>query len=122
MNSLESLGTGASALETALNVKFDNNFITEHIDQTLITLGRSFIDESATDQDILQETVTDILFYYVITGEFGLHTEKLERLYVEDEGLETEKAFDATTEEELYDLIIHFLSPSKTCKTYTLYC
>ena len=112
-------------LETCLKVTFDSNFLTHVIDKTLNNIAESFFTEeqlSDLEQQTTVETVKDILYHYALTGEFGLKTSELQRLYVEDEGLATEEAFNAWNESELYDIIVRYLNPPRVCKTYTIHC
>ena len=123
LDTLEYYMSGLDELENTLNTKFNQNFLTTTIDNIIITIAKSFLAEDnreEIDKDICTETVTDILYHYVFEGEFGLHTEQLTRLYIEDEGLETEEAFDACNNEQLYALIMRYLHPVRICKTFLL--
>ena len=125
MNSLGSYVSGLENLETALNIMFDNNFLTTHIDRTLVTLSESFFTQEQLDNiedQVAIETVTDMIYHYAFKGEFGLKTAELQRLYVEDEGLATEFSMNAFTSEELYDVIERYLHPPKECETFTIHC
>lgn len=116
---------GIDTLEQALNVTFDNNFLTHILDKSLDTIAESFFrDDQLEDLENqpMIETVKDILYHYAFKGEFGLKTGELQRLYVEDEGLKTEEAFNAFNAEELYDIIVRYLQPTRVCKTYTIHC
>ena len=123
LDSLEYYMDGLTDLEDTLNTKFNQNFLTTTIDNIIITVANSFLVEDnreEIDKDVCTETITDILYYYVFESEFGLHTQKLTRLYIEDEGLETEEAFDACNNEQLYTLIMRYLHPVRLCKTFLL--
>lgn len=122
---IENHVAGMSELETILNITFDNNFLTKTIDRTIVILGESFF----TEQEIKDEnhaltvnTVVDMIYHFCLTCEFGLKTEQLKRLYVEDAGLETEEAFDACTSEQLYDTICRYIHPIEAKKTYLINC
>lgn len=122
---IESHVDGISQLETCLNVTFDNNFLTKTIDHTIVILGESFFteEELKDENNILTvNTVVDMIYHFCITCDFGLKTETLKRLYVEDDGLDTEEAFDAYTSEQLYDIIIRYIAPVSVKKTYLINC
>lgn len=125
LNMIEYYQAGLSNLETTLNVMFDDNFLTNSIDNLITALANSFFTDEELDDDNTLETasiVTDIIYHYCFTSDFGLRSEKLKKLYIEDEGLETEEVFDACTPSELYNLINRYIHPVRKCKTYTLRC
>ena len=117
--------SGMEQLEETLHVTFDNNFLTKTIDKGLCTLAEGFFtEEQLNDLEWVPtlETVKDIIYHYALTCEFGLHSDKLYHLYVEDEGTSTEFAMNAYTAEELYSLIVRYVNPPSAPKTYTLHC
>lgn len=117
--------TGMEDLEKTLQVTFDNNFLTRHLDRSLETISQSFFTQEQIediDDQIAIETVTDIIYHYAFKGEFGSKISELQRLYIEDENLSTEFAMNAFNSEELYDVIERYLNPPNVCKTYTLHC
>ena len=125
LNIIEYYEAGLSNLETTLNVLFDDNFLTNIIDNLITALANSFFTDQELNDDVNLETacvVTDIIYHYCFAGEFGLKTDKLKKLYIEDEGLETEEYFDACTALQLYNLICRYIHPVRVCKTYTLHC
>ena len=125
LNIIEYYTAGLSNLETTLNVIFDDNFLTTSIDNLIMALAESFFTDEELDDDNTSETiciVNDIIYHYCFTSDFGLRSEKLKRLYIEDEGLETEEAFDACSAKQLYNLIIRYIHPVRKCATYTLHC
>lgn len=125
INTLSYFTSGMEELEETLKVTFDNNFMTHTLDSILDTVGKSFFrDDQLEDLENqpMIETVIDIIYHYAFRGEFGLKTGELQRLYVEDEGLKTEEAFNAFNAEELYDIIVRYLQPPRVCKTYTIHC
>ena len=116
---------GMEELEKSLGVMFDDNFMTKMVDRTLVTIGESFFTKEQIDDienDVALNTVTDILYHYAFQGEFGLKVAKLQRLYVEDEGLKTEFALNAFNSEELYAIIDRYLNPPHAAKTYLINC
>lgn len=116
---------GMSELETCLNVTFDNNFLTKTIDHTIVILGESFFtEEELKDENnvVTVNTVVDMIYHFCLICDFGLKTAGLKRLYVEDNGLETERAFDAITADQLYESICKYINPSETVKTYLINC
>lgn len=122
---LENHVNGMSELETHLNVTFDDNFLTKTIDHTIVIIGESFFteDQLKDENNILTvNTVVDMLYHFCLTCDFGLKSEKLKRLYVEDDGLETEEAFDACTAEQLYDVICRYIHPIEAKQTYLINC
>lgn len=114
---LESYECGLSELETTLNVTFDNNFLTHTVDKMIDTLSESFFtQEQLKDIDYVCqiETVKDLLYHYCFTAEFGLLTDRLKGLYIENEGKADERKFDCLTEEQLYDIIVRYVNPENT--------
>ena len=125
INTLGYFTSGMEELEETLKVTFDNNFMTHTLDNILDTVGKSFFREDQLEDlenQPMIETVIDIIYHYAFRGDFGLKTGELQRLYVEDEGLSTEEAFNAFNAEELYDIIVRYLQPPRVCKTYTIHC
>ena len=117
--------TGMEDLEKTLQVTFDNNFLTKHLDRCLETISQSFFTQEQIDDiddQIAIETVTDIIYHYAFKGEFGAKVAELQRLYIENENLSTEFAMNAFNSEQLYDLIVRYLNPPTVCKTYTINC
>ena len=125
MNIAHAQEHGMVNLEETLHVTFDNCFLSDVLDGLLCTIAKSFFTEeqinNIEDQTTI-ETVTDILYHFALTCEFGKKSDRLKRLYVEDDGLESERAFDALNEEQLYDLIVRYIAPPEVCQTYTLHC
>ena len=125
IDSLESYVAGMEQLEQTLKVMFDNNFLTHHLDNSLDILSNSFFTEEEladSDQQVTVNTVRDLIYHFTFQGEFGLKKSELQRLYVEDEGLETEFILNAFTAEELYDIIIRYIHPPRVYKTCLLGC
>ena len=125
LDDLASYVEGVQQFENLFKTTFDNNFLTIHLDSTLVALGESFFTEHELidiDKQIAIETVIDMLYWYAFEGEFGLSRTKLERVYVEDEGLETEYALDAFNAGELYEVIQRYLNPPVVCQSYTIRC
>ena len=125
VDNLGSYVGGMEQLEQSLQVTFDDNFLTRHLDRLLNIIAESFFTREQIDNiedQVAIETVKDIIYHYAFTGEFGLKTGELQRLYVEDEGLKTEEAFNAFNAEELYDIIVRYLQPTRVCTTYTIHC
>ena len=125
LDMIEDHCSGMEQLEETLHVTFDNNFLTKTVDKGLDTLAEGFFtEEQLNDVEWAPtlETVKDIIYHYALTCEFGLHRDKLHRLYVEDEGTPEEFALDAYTPEELYCLIVRYVNPPEVVKTYTLHC
>lgn len=125
LDDLASYVGGVQQFENLFKTTFDNNFLTIHLDNTLVALGESFFtDKDLTDIDkqIAIETVIDMLYWYAFEGEFGLAKGKLEKVYVEDEGLETEYALNAFNAGELYEIILRYLHPPVVCQSYTIRC
>ena len=124
MDNLGAYVGGMEELEKSLGVMFDDNFMTKIVDRTLITIAESFFTQQQIDdiEDIAVDTVTDILYHYAFEGQFGVRIDKLQRLYVEDEGLSTEFMLNAFNSSELYDVIDRYLNPPTVAKTYTINC
>lgn len=125
MNSLSSYVAGIEQLEETLKVMFDNNFLIHHLDNSLDILGNAFFTEeelAGIDQQVTVNTVGDLIYHFAFQGEFGLKKSKLQRLYVEDEGLETEFMLNAFTPEELYDIIVRYIHPPRVYKTCLIGC
>ena len=115
---LESYECGVSELETTLNVTFDNNFLTHTLDKMIDALSESFFTQEQLkniDYVCQIETVKDIIYHYCFTAEFGLKQDKLQRLYIENEGKGEEVSFDCTTVEQLYDIIVRYINPKNIC-------
>ena len=111
--------------EKSLKVTFDDNFLTHMIDNSLVIVGESFFTKEQLEDiehDIPVNTVLDIIYHYAFQGDFGRKPGKLQRLYVEDEGLKTEVALNAFNSEELYDIINRYLNPPTVAKTYLINC
>lgn len=125
LNSLEYYTCGVDKLEQSLGVTFDNNFITNIMDNMLCALAHSFFTKAEIDDldhQVQIETVKDMLYHFAFTGEFGLKINKLQRLYVENENKSNERAFDACTAEQLYVIINRYLHPQEVAETYTIHC
>ena len=125
IDSLASYVAGMEQLEQTLKVMFDNNFLTHHLDNSLDILSNSFFTEEEladSDQQVTVNTVRDLIYHFAFQGEFGLKKAELQRLYVEDEGLETEFMLNAFTASELYDIIVRYIHPPRVYKTCLLRC
>lgn len=125
MDNLGSYVGGMEELERSLSVMFDDNFMTKIVDRTLVTIGESFFTEEQLndiDNEVALNTVLDIIYHYAFQGEFGLKVAKLQRLYVEDEGLKTEVVLNAFNSEELYAVIDRYINPPNVFQTCTINC
>lgn len=125
IDDLDDYVAGMRDLETSLGAMFDNNFMTKHLDNSLNIISEAFFTQEQIDDLeslVAIETVKDIVYHYAFTGEFGLKTSQLQRLYIEDENMSTEFAMNAFNSEQLYDVIVRYLNPPNVCKTYTIHC
>lgn len=116
---------GLEDFEKSLHTLFDNNFLTNIIDCTLVTLGEGFFTKEQLDDlenRVAVETVTDMIYHFAMKGEFGAKPAELQRLYVENENKSNERAFNAFTPEELYVIIDRYLHPEEVAETYTIHC
>ena len=118
---------GVVSLEKSLGTMFDNNFLTKVLDRTITTIAKGFFSTEDIDKwfvgsnspcdDCDQsfkmnfETIEDLLYHYTCTSDFGREWGMMDDTYViTDKDGKTVETFDGDTPEELYSIIIKFLS------------
>jgi hypothetical protein len=125
LTTIKNYTAGLEDFEKSLQTLFDDNFLTQIIDCTLVTLGEGFFTQEQLDcleNQAEVETVIDMIYHFAFKGEFGAKPAELQRLYVEDENKSNERAFNAFTPEELYVIIDRYLHPKEVAETYTIHC
>jgi hypothetical protein len=123
---------GQKALEKALNCYFeDDNFIfrlgcdiidslssafftsdqIDFINNNKSKWGCQYHLENTTDWVPKWETVGDLICHFCWNGDFGENTDVLkDRMIIKDKDGNIIRSFNATTSEELFDLIMTYLS------------
>ena len=125
LKTMKNYVAGLGDFEKSLHTTFDDNFLTNIIDCTLVTLGEGFFTEEQLDDldnQVAVNTVIDMIYHFAMKGEFGAKPAELQRLYVENENKSNERAFNAFTPEELYVIIERYLHPQEVAETYTIHC
>ena len=125
LKTMKNYVAGLTDFEKSLHTIFDDNFLTNIIDCTLVTLGEGFFTKEQLDDldnQIAVNTVIDMIYHFAMRGEFGAKPAELQRLYVENENKTNERAFNAFTPEELYVIIDRYLHPQEVAETYTIHC
>lgn len=121
LNNLASFVEKVNILEDVLEIMFDNNFLTNMIDSTLVTLGESFFtEEELNDSNCKVTTVIDMLYHFAFMGEFGNKIAELQRFYVENENTKDEQVFNAFTSIELYTIIDRYIHLEDDSVTVTM--
>jgi hypothetical protein len=114
---------GVQNLEKSLGAMFDNNFLTKMFDKMLTTLARGFFSTDELNKFVAPcddydktlefnfETIEDLLYHYACNSDFGREWGLMDETYViKDKNNNILVSFDGDTPEELYDIIIKFLS------------
>lgn len=118
---------GVLKMEESLNIYFDDNFLTKMFDKMMTSLARSFFDSEQLskvfadtpdpsgdcDQVLVYnyETVEDLLYHYTCNSNFGREWGLMDDTYIiRDKEGKVINSFDGDTPEELYDIIIKFIS------------
>ena len=125
LKTMKNYVAGLEDFEKSLHTLFDDNFLTQIIDCTLVTLGEGFFTKEQLEDlenQVTVETVIDMIYHFAMKGEFGAKPAELQRLYVENENKSNERAFNAFTPEELYVIIDRYLHPQEVAETYTIHC
>ena len=125
LKTMKNYVTGLADFEKSLHTIFDDNFLIHIIDGTLVAVGEGFFTKEQLDDlenDVTVNTVIDMIYHFAFKGEFGAKPAELQRLYVENENKNNERAFNAFTPEELYIIIDRYLHPQEFAETYTIRC
>lgn len=125
LKTMKNYVTGLADFEKSLHTIFDDNFLIHIIDGTLVAAGEGFFTKEQLDDlenDVTVNTVIDMIYHFAFKGEFGAKPAELQRLYVENENKNNERAFNAFTPEELYVIIDRYLHPKEVAETYTIHC
>ena len=125
LKTMKNYVAGLDDFEKSLRTLFDDNFLTNIIDCTLVTLGEGFFTKEQLDDlenQVKVNTVIDMIYHFAMKGGFGAKPAELQRLYIENENKSNERAFNASTPEELYVIIDRYLNPQEVAETYTINC
>ena len=125
INIMEAQTLGIEGVEQTFNVILDNCFLTQTLDNMVNALAESFFTSEELqnpENEPTVETVKDVIHYFCFVGCFGLCSSLLTSLYIEDEGLETERVFDGCTSAQLYTILCRYTHPEKDIKKFTIKC
>lgn len=121
INMLKGYWEKVHALEGLFEVYFDQNWLTTVFDRTIESLQDGFFTDKELEEtkhskddtiELQQGTIEELLMHYCVTAEFGANKEVLDGIYVATniKDKSDEIVMSAFTPEELYDLIIHYIS------------